>query len=432
MPYTIRPAEDHDAYDVDVDSPEYLREHPGSEERWVLNFGPQHPATHTTLRLVMELDGERVARVTPHLGYLHSGFEKLAEHHDYNQYVCTVSRMNYVSPIANDIAWHHAVERLFGIEITPRCKVLRTIMAELARIQDHLMCVGAAALDLGAFTGFLYGFNQRERIYDICDFISGQRFHPDWTRVGGLMQDLPDEETFRQMVKTFVDELLPRAMDDIETLLNTNRIFMERTQGVGAVTREQAIAWSLSGPIARASGVARDLRKDEPYLCYADDWDGHGAEAVSFKVPVMEEGDTYARYLVRLFEMRQSAEIVRQLIDRIPEGDVNCWADAKVTKPDHVSVYSSLEAMIQHFEIVMTNRGWKAPIAEVYAAQETANGELGYYIVGDGGPRSWRARTRPPSFIHFQALPLMLEGHLLADTVAVLGSLNIIAAELDR
>lgn len=429
MPYTIKPI---DAIDLDDERLDYLSDHADSGERWVLNFGPQHPATHTTLRLVMELDGERVVRVTPHIGYLHSGFEKLAEHHDFNQYVCTVSRMNYISPIANDIAWHHAVERLFGIEITPRCKVLRTIMHEIGRIQDHLLCVGTAALDLGAFTGFLYGFNQRERINDICDYISGQRFHPDWTRVGGLMHDLPDEATFCTLVKRFIDEEMPPALDDIETLLNRNRIFLDRTQGIGVISAEDAIAWSLSGPVARASGVRRDVRKDDPYLCFADNWDGQGSAAVKFKVAVMNEGDVFSRYYVRLFEIRQSVEIIRQLIDDIPGGPVDTYADGKFVKPDKSQVYGSIEGLIQHFEIIMTNRGWKAPVAEVYACQETANGELGYYIVSDGGPRSWRARTRPPSFINYQSFPKMLEGHLLSDAVAILGSLNVIAAELDR
>ncbi len=430
MPYTIKPATE--TFDVDVESVDYVSQHTDPGDRWILNFGPQHPATHTTLRIVMELDGERVVRATPHIGYLHSGFEKLAEHHDYNQYVSVVSRMNYVSPIANDIAWHHAVEKLFGIDLTPRCKVLRTIMAELARIQDHLLGVAASALDLGALTAFLYGFNERERVYDICDFISGQRFHPDWTRVGGLMQDLPNQETFKTLVKNFIHKDLPAALDDIEKLLNHNRIFIDRTQGVGAITREDAIAWSLSGPVDRAAGVRRDLRKDEPYLCYEDNWDGQGAKPVEFKIPVMEDGDVFCRYYVRLFEMRESARIIDQLIDRIPSGPVDTHADSKVLKPDKSEVYGSIEGLIQHFELVMPNRGFKSPVAEMYAAQETANGELGYYIVSDGGPRPWRVRTRPPSFMNYQVFAKLLEGHMLADTVAILGSLNIIAAELDR
>ena len=429
MPFTLQPDQ---GYDVDVESTEYLRDHVDAPDRWVLNFGPQHPATHTTLRLVIELDGERVVRATPHIGYLHSGFEKLAEHHDYNQYVCTVSRMDYVSPIVNDLAWHHAVEKLMDVSLTPRCTVLRTILAELGRIQNHLLCVGAAALDLGAFTGFLYGFNEREFIYDIMDYVSGQRFHPDWSRVGGAMQDLPDEETFKRMVKHFIDERLPSAMKDIETLLNRNRIFIDRVVGVGVVTEEEAIAWSLTGPLARASGVRRDLRKDEPYLCYADNWDGQGAEAVQFSVPVASDGDCYSRYLVRLEELRQSRRIIQQLIDDIPGGPIDTVPDGKMRPPDKGEVYGSIEATIAHFEMFMTNRGWDTPIGETYGCIESANGELGFYIVADGTKNPWRASCRPPAFINYQSFPKMMEGHQLADLVAILGSLNIIAAELDR
>ncbi|MDX2130840.1 MAG: NADH-quinone oxidoreductase subunit D [Planctomycetota bacterium] len=429
MPFTIKP---DDALTVDADTTTYLKDHVDTGDRWVLNFGPQHPATHTTLRLVMELDGERIARVTPHIGYLHSGFEKLGEALDYNQYVTIVSRMNYLSPVSNDICWHHCVEKLFGIDITPRCKVLRTIMAEVGRIQDHLLCVGAAGLDLNAFTGFIYAFNVREKIYDICDFISGQRFHPDWTRVGGLMQDLPDEETFKAMVKALIRTEVPLALKDLEGLLNRNRIFMDRTQGIGVLTKEEAIGWSLSGPMARASGVVRDLRKDDPYLCYADNWDGLGAEKVTFRVPVAEEGDAYCRYLVRVEEIKQSCAIIEQLIDKIPGGSVDAFADSKVVKPNKKDVYGSIEGLIQHFELIMTNRGWKAPIAECYGANETANGELGYFIISDGSPRPWRVRTRPPSFINYAVVSKLAEGHLLSDIVAVIGSINVVAAELDR
>lgn len=427
MPYDLKPI------DLDVETTPYLKDREGiAGDRWTLNFGPQHPATHTTLRIVMELDGERIARATPHIGYLHSGFEKLGEALDYNQYVTIVSRMDYVSPISNDIAWHHAVEKLFDIDITPRCKVVRTILSELGRIQNHLMCVGATALDLGAFTGFLYGFNERERIYDIIDYISGQRFHPDFTRVGGTMQDLPDDEVFVKMVSTFIREQLPPAIDDLEGLLNKNRIFRDRTQGIGIVTQEEAINWSLSGPLARASNVKRDVRKDTPYLCFADNWDGQGSSPVDFKIPLATSGDVLGRFLVRVEEIKQSAHIIEQLIHNIPGGPMNTVADGKAVKPGKDRVYGSIEGLIQHFELVMTNRGWEAPINEVYACQESANGELGYTIVADGGPRPWRVRTRPPSFINYACFSKMLEGHLLADTVAVLGSINIIAAELDR
>ncbi|MFZ2874375.1 MAG: NADH-quinone oxidoreductase subunit D [Phycisphaerales bacterium] len=429
MAFTLKP---DDALTVDADHTGYLKDRVDTGDRWVLNFGPQHPAMHTTLRLVLELDGERIARVTPHIGYLHSGFEKLAESLDYNQYVTICSRMDYLSPISNDICWHHAVEKLFGIGITPRCKVLRTIMAEVARIQNHLLCVGAAGLDLNAFTGFIYAFNVREKIYDLVDYVSGQRFHPDWTRVGGLMQDLPDEETFKTMVKALIHKEVPDALRDLEGLLNRNRIFMDRTQGIGIISREEAIAWSLSGPMARASGVVRDLRKDEPYLCYADNWDGQGAEAVKFKVPVAETGDAYTRYMVRVEEIKQSCKIIEQLIDRIPGGPVDTFADSKVVKPNKKDVYGSIEGLIQHFEIIMSNRGWKPPVAECYGANETGNGELGYFVVSDGTARSWRVRVRPPSFINYAMIAKMTEGHLVSDIVAIVGSINVVAAELDR
>ncbi|MBC7784397.1 MAG: NADH-quinone oxidoreductase subunit D [Burkholderiales bacterium] len=400
--------------------------------RWTLNFGPQHPATHTTLRLVLELDGERIIRCTPHIGYLHSGFEKLGEHLNYNQYVTIVDRMDYSAPIYNEMAWHGAVEKLMGIELTPRCKALRTIANELGRIQSHLLCVSAAGLDLGAFTAFLYAFNEKEAIYDILEFMSGQRFHNSWTRVGGLNQDLPDEQMFRKMVTTFINEDLAHALEDVEKLLNRNRIFVDRTKGIGHISHDDAIAWSLSGPIARASGVRRDVRKDEPYLCFADNWDGQGAKAVDFKVPVTTGGDVYCRYLVRMEEMKQSAHIIRQLIDNIPAGPVNVSPEGKEVLPPKDQVYSSIEGLIQHFELIMTNRGFVAPRGEVYGCIETGNGELGYYIVSNGDNNPWRVRTRPPSFINYQTFPKMIEGHQISDVPAILGSLNIIAAELDR
>lgn len=406
----------------------FAPEEPGGD-LWTLNFGPQHPATHTTLRLVLELDGERVLRATPHIGYLHSGFEKLGEHLNYNQYVVVTDRMNYVSPMANNLAWHHACEKLFDIEITPRCKVIRTICAELARIQDHLLCVGAAALDLGALTAFLYGFNEREMIYDLFEEICGARFTVSYTRVGGLMQDVPPE--WPAHVKTFCKHL-PTAVADLESLLNRNRIFIERTKGIGVIGREDAINWGLTGPLARSAGVRRDLRKDEPYLCYADNWDGKGSSGVSFKVPISTGGDVLARYLVRLEEIKQSLSILTQLVDNIPSGPINLLPDDKKTLPDKREVYFSIEGLIHHFETIMTNRGFTPPVGEAYGCQETANGELGFYLVSDGGNCAYRARCRPPSFINYQCFPKLVEGHQISDVVAILGSLNIIAAELDR
>jgi NADH-quinone oxidoreductase subunit D len=391
-----------------------------TEFLWTLNFGPQHPATHTTLRLLLTLDGETVVRAVPDIGYLHSGFEKLGEDLDFNQYVTIVDRMNYISPTANEVAWHHTVEKLMGIELTPRCKYLRVIIAELARISDHLLCCGAAALDLGAFTAFLYAFYQREVLYDIFETAAGQRFHPSYTRVGGLAFDVGDD--FIEKVRAFIKGF-PQAWDDIVRLLNRNRIFLERTRGIGVLSRDMAIDLSCTGPLARASGVVRDIRKDEPYLAYPD---------FDFKVVCANEGDCYARYLVRMEEMVQSLDIVKQAIENLPPGPVNVDVESKVIAPDQTSVYRSIESMIQHFELVMPNRRWAPPIDEVYGCTESPNGELGFYVVSDGTGVAYRARTRPPSFIHFAVFPYLIVGHQLSDVVAVLGSLNIIAAELDR
>lgn len=408
---------------------EGLTDEGGTGDLWTLNFGPQHPATHTTLRMVMELRGETVIACTPHIGYLHSGFEKLGEHLDYNQYVVVTDRMNYISPMANNLAWHHACEMLFGIGLTPRCKVIRTICAELARIQDHLLGVGAAALDLGAFTAFLFGFNEREVINDLFEEICGARFTVSYTRVGGLMQDIPPE--WPAHVKAFCRKM-PPVFADIESLLNRNRIFIERTKGIGYISAEDAIQWSWSGPLARSAGVRRDLRKDEPYLCYADNWDGKGSSGVDFKVAVSRGGDALARYLVRLEEMKQSLAIIEQLVDNIPAGPINVLPEGRTILPEKQEVYFSIEGLIHHFEMIMTNRGFEAPVGEIYGAQETANGELGFYLASTGGRTPYRARCRPPSFIHYSTFEPLVVGHQISDVVAILGSLNIIAAELDR
>jgi NADH-quinone oxidoreductase subunit D len=393
---------------------------PEREYVWTLNFGPQHPATHTTLRLVLTLDGEQVIDAVPHIGYLHSGFEKLGEHLDFNQYVTIVDRMNYISPLANEIAWHHAVEKLLGIELTPRCKYLRTILAELMRLHDHLLNVGTTGLDLGAFTAFLYCFQQREYIYDIVEYASGQRFHSSYTRVGGVLFDVNND--WVEKVRGFLKGFLPTHAE-VHKLLTRNRIFIDRTKGIGVMTAEQANRYSITGPLARASGVVRDLRKDEPYLAYGD---------LDFKVICSQAGDCYARYLVRMAEMLESVKIIEQALDNIPAGPVNVSAVSDVVLPAKPAVYRSIEGLIQHFEVIMPNRGFDVPVEEVYGAIESPNGELGFYIVGDGTTRAYRARTRPPSFIHFAVFPELIRGHTLSDVVAVLGSLNIIAAELDR
>ena len=420
---------------------------------WTINFGPQHPATHTTMRLVLKLDGERVVDAMPDIGYLHSGFEKLGEHLDYNQYVTITDRMNYVSPMSNNVGWHLAVEKLLGIETTPRCQYIRVIIAELSRITDHLLCLGAMGLDTGAFTHFIYAFNPREQIYDIFEALCGARLTNSFTRVGGLMYDASPKAI--QMIRDFLGQI-PKTLDDMERLLNRNRIFVGRMKGVGVLAKAEATGRSCTGPVARASGVTRDLRKDEPYLAYKD---------FDFNVCCAEPGDCFARYLVRMAEMRESIKIIHQAIENLPEGPVNVGNDSpgtgpffggkthsasgaqaenmdlspsaspsvwRVTLPPKRFVFSTIEGLISHFELVMANRGFATPCEEIYCATEAPNGELGFYVVGDGSPRAYRARCRGPSFIHFAVFPHLIRGHTLSDVVAVLGSLNIIAAELDR
>ncbi|MEM8680353.1 MAG: NADH dehydrogenase (quinone) subunit D [Planctomycetota bacterium] len=392
----------------------------GGDYLWTLNFGPQHPATHTTLRLVLKLDGERVVDAIPDIGYLHSGFEKIGEHLDYNQYVTVTDRMNYISPMANNVAWHGAVEDLVGIELTKRCQYIRVIISELARISDHLLSTGAMGLDTGAFTFFLYAFYQRERIYDIFQSLCGARFTNSYTRVGGVMHDMTDITIAK--IRDFVRDF-PKTVADMERLLNRNRIFVDRTKDVGVLTKAEAINRSCSGPIARASGVTRDLRKDEPYLAYAD---------FDFRVCCAKAGDCFARYYVRIAEIKESLKIIEQAIENLPSGPANVAVDERMALPEKADVYQTIEGTITHFELVMMNRGLEVPVEESYSAIEAPNGELGFYIAADGSDVAYRARCRPPSYIHFATFPHLIRGHTLSDVVAVLGSLNIIAAELDR
>jgi len=307
-----------------------------------------------------------------------------------------------------------------GTGETPSDAELLTILAELARISDHLLCCGAVGLDLGAFTAFLYAFNAREKLYDIFETASGQRFHPSYLRVGGLMNDVNDDfvAKVRDFVKTF-----PRVHADVTRLLNRNRIFIERTKGIGVLSKEDAIATSCTGPMARASGVVRDVRKDDPYLVYKD---------LDFQVVCAEEGDCYARYLVRMEEMLESLKIIHQAIENLPSGPVNVDIEGKAIIPEKSATYRSIEGLIQHFELVMPNRQWETPKEEIYGCTESPTGELGFYIVGDGSGKSYRCRTRPPGYIHLATFPKLIEGHQISDVVAILGSMQIIAAELDR
>jgi NADH-quinone oxidoreductase subunit D len=386
-------------------------------EHLLVNIGPQHPATHGVLRLVVELDGEVVVRCIPHIGYLHSGFEKLGEYRHYNQIIPLTDRTDYLSPMANNIGFALAAERLMGIEVTERCKVLRVIAAEMSRLISHLVWLGTTAIDLGAFTPFLWTFQQREIVYDLQEMWTGARLTTSLTRVGGMMADIPDgfEEGLRNFCRGF-----PKVLHEVDALLTKNAIWCGRTQGIGVMTDEEAINWGLSGPMLRASGVAYDIRKDKPYLDY---------ETYDFDVPVGEHGDVYDRYLVRFEEMRQSVRILDQALDRLPDGPINV-DDPKVILPPKRAAMSDMEAMIFHFKQVM--EGVPAPVGEAYFPIENGKGELGTYLVSDGTAKPVRWRIRPPSFINLAALPKMAEGHLLSDLIAINASVDIVMGEVDR
>ena len=373
-------------------------EAPDKEYLYTLNFGPQHPATHTTLRLILTLDGETIVKCVPDIGYLHSGFEKLGEDLDYNQYVTVVDRMNYISPIYNEIAWFNAVEKLMGIELTPRCKYIRTIIGELARISDHLLCVGAAALDLGGITAFLYAFNQREKIYNIFETMAGQRFHPSYLRVGGLMIDV--NESWIDQIRAFVPEF-QKAHADVCRLLNRNRIFLDRTKRHRHPHEGRSDQSQRDRPGCPRLG-RRSRRPQGRALSRL--------QRSRFPGDLRQGGDCLSRYMVRMEEMRESIKIVQQAVENIPAGAVNVDVDDRLTIPDKTATYRSIEGLIQHFELFMWNRRWKPPVEEVYGAVEAPNGELGFYVVSDGEGRPYRVATRPPSFIHFAMFPHLIEG----------------------
>lgn len=385
----------------------------------VLNFGPQHPATHGTLRMLLELSGETVVKLDPRPGYLHTGFEKLAEHHTFNQFIAVTDRMNYLSPLSNNVGFACAAEELLGIKIPPRAQYIRVIQAELSRIADHLVNIGTHALDLGAFTVFLYGFRQREFIYDLFEVSTGSRLTTSYTRIGGVMRDFPEghEEQLAGFCKQF-----KIVFAEIEGLLNSNKIWQNRTQGIGKINAEEAINWGMTGPCLRASGVPYDIRKDEPYLIY---------DQLDFDVPIGVEGDVFERYLVRLEEMKQSIRIIEQCLANMPKGPVKV-DDHTIALPDKSKVYGSIEGLIHHFKLIMDHHGIDMPKGEVYHATEAPNGELGWYIVSNGEGVPYKVHARGPSFIHFSMMPVLAEGGLVGDGVAVLGSLNVIAGECDR
>ena len=386
-------------------------------EHMLINIGPQHPATHGVLRLVLELDGETVVRCIPHIGYLHSSFEKLGEYRDWNQVVPLTDRMDYLAPLIYNCAYAMAVEKLMGVEVTERCKVVRVICMELDRIFSHLLWLGTTAIDLGAFTVFLYTFQQREKIYDLHERYTGARITTSSTRIGGMMADLP--AGWIAQLEEFLTNFTP-VLDEVETLLTNNAIWVGRTQGVGSISGEDAVNWGLSGPNLRASGVSYDVRKDRPYYDY---------ETYDFDVPVGEHGDIYDRYLCRMEEMRQSVRLLRQAIDRLPGGSINV-DDPRVILPPKTAAMNDMESMIHHFKVVM--EGVRAPVGESWFSVESSKGELGMYVVSDGGAKPVRWRVRGPSFINIAALPHMIEGALLSDVIAVNASLDIVLGEIDR
>jgi len=394
-----------------ADEPDFRAEH------MLVNMGPQHPATHGVLRLVVELDGEVVVRCIPHVGYLHSGFEKLGEYRHYNQIIPLTDRTDYLSPMSNNVCLAMAAESLMGIEITERCKVLRLIACEMSRIISHIVWLGTTCIDIGAFTPFLWTFQERERIYNLQEAWTGARLTTSLTRIGGMMADIPDgfERALREFCNTF-----PKVLDEVDSLLTRNAIWCGRTQGIGVMSAEEAINYGLSGPMLRASGVAYDLRKDRPYLGY---------ETYDFEVPVGEHGDVYDRYLVRCEEMRQSIRILQQALDRLPDGPINV-DDPRVILPPKRAAMTDMESMIFHFKQVM--EGVPAPVGETYVAVENGKGELGYYFVSDGTAKPVRWRIRPPSYINLAALPKMAEGSLLSDLIAVNASVDIVMGEVDR
>ena len=387
------------------------------ENDMVLNMGPQHPATHGVLRLLVRLDGETIVAAVPDLGYLHRGYEKLAENMNYHEFIPHTDRLDYLSPLANNVAYVLAVEKLAGIVVPLRAQYIRVICAELARIASHLVWLGTMAMDVGAVTVLLWGFREREKIQDIWDIFTGVRFTTSFTRIGGLANDLSPEAI--AATKIFIDEL-PASLDECENVLVRNRIFIDRCEGIGYVSKEDTIAMGLTGPLLRAAGVDHDLRRDEPYLVY---------DKLDFHVPVYTDGDVLARFYVRMTELRESIKIMRQVLEKMPAGPIHTNAPKKVL-PRKEKVYGKMEELIHDFMIV--NFGINPPVGEVYHAIEASKGELGFYIQSRGEGYPWRLKIRSPSFINIQSLPMMLRGGLISDVVAVIGSLDPVMGEADK
>jgi NADH-quinone oxidoreductase subunit D len=389
----------------------------GDNNTMILNMGPQHPSTHGVLRVVLELDGEVVVKATPDIGFLHRGLEKLAETKTYHQCIPLTDRLDYVAGMSNNLAYVLAVEKLLGLEVPPRAQAIRVLLSEMQRISSHLLWMGTHAHDIGAMTPLFYALRERDEILFMFEMICGSRLTPSYFRVGGLAQDLPEgfEEKAREFTRTF-----NAHVDEYETLLTKNTIWMKRTQGVGAISAQEAVNWGLTGPNLRASSMPWDLRRVMPYSGY---------ENYEFIVPTGKNGDVYDRYMVRMMEMRQSNEIVRQALEKMPGGAILA-DDPRVVYPPKDRVQGSIESLIHHFHLA--SAGFPTPPGEVYASIESPKGELGFYLVSDGTNKPWRFRVRPPSFINLSALPVMVQGRLISDVVAVIGSIDIVLAEIDR
>lgn len=382
-----------------------------------INFGPQHPAAHGVLRLLLEMDGEVVERADPHIGFLHRGTEKLIEYKTYLQAVPYFDRLDYVAPMSQEHAFALAVERLLGIEVPQRGQYIRVLFAEISRLLNHLLNITTFALDVGAMTPLLWGFEEREKLMEFYERVCGARLHAAYFRPGGVHQDLP--KGLNEDIYAFM-EGFPKVLDDIETLLNDNRIFKQRTVDIGIVSPEDAIDWGFTGPMLRASGLAWDLRKSQPYDAYED---------MDFDIPIGKTGDCYARYLVRMAEMRESLKIMKQALDHMPNGPVKV-DNRKISEPPRAEMKYSMEALIHHFKLY--TEGYHVPAGETYAAVEAPKGEFGVYLVADGSNRPYRCKIRPPSYFSLQATEFMSKGHMLADAVAVVGAMDIVFGEIDR
>jgi NADH-quinone oxidoreductase subunit D len=384
---------------------------------FTMNFGPQHPAAHGVLRLVLEMDGEVVERADPHIGLLHRGTEKLIEYKTYLQAVPYFDRLDYVSPMCNEHAYALAVEKLLGIDPPPRAKYIRVLFAEITRILNHILNLTTFALDVGAITPLLWGFEEREKLMEFYESVSGARLHAAYFRPGGVHQDMP--AGLADEIYAFA-EAFPKRVDDLEELLTENRIFKQRTVDIGVVSAEEALDWGFAGPMIRGSGIPWDLRKAQPYDVY---------DEMDFDIPIGKNGDCWDRYLVRMEEMRQSLRIMRQALDKMPGGPV-AVDDRKVTPPPRAEMKHSMEALIHHFKLY--TEGYHVPAGETYTAVEAPKGETGVYLIADGSNRPYRCKLRSPDFLFLQGLDFMAKGHMLADVVAIIGSMDIVFGSIDR